>query len=193
MLTALVTCVPLLGKVPLHPSPAVHEAALVESQVKVDVLPGATTDGYTLKVAVGITLTVVLALEVPPGPEQDSEYTAAEDNGPVLWVPLTPKAPFHAPDAVQEVALVEVHCKLAALPVATAAGEAVKVTTGSGRMETVTLAGDETPRDRRSSENRLRPSLKVLCFACRWQSASLQAPDALHEAAPAEFHDRTAA
>jgi hypothetical protein len=69
-LTALVTCVPLLGKEPLHPSPAVHEAALVEPQVKADVLPGATTDGYTLKVAVGITLTVALALEVPPGPTQ---------------------------------------------------------------------------------------------------------------------------
>lgn len=144
-LTALVTCVPLLGKVPLHPSPAVHEAALVESQVKVDVLPGATTDGYTLKLAVGITLTVALALEVPPGPEHDSEYPAAADNGPVLCVPLTLTAPPHAPDAVQEVALLDVHCKVAALPAATAAGEAVKVTAGRGRMETVTLAGVEIP------------------------------------------------
>ena len=104
VLTALVTCVPLLGKVPLHPSLAVHDAALVESQVKVEVLPGATTDGYTLNVAAGITLTVTLALAVPPAPEQDSEYEVAADRGAVLCVPLTLKAPLHAPDAVQEVA-----------------------------------------------------------------------------------------
>lgn len=93
----------------------------------------------------GITLTVALVLEVPPGPEQDSEYVAAVDNNPVLCVPLTFKAPLQAPDAVQDVVLVEVHRKVAALPAATAAGVAVKVTTGRGRIETVALAGDETP------------------------------------------------
>jgi hypothetical protein len=71
LLTELVSCVPLLATVPLHPSAAVHEPALVEAQVNVAVSPGATTEGYTLKVAEGITLTVVLALEAPPGPEQD--------------------------------------------------------------------------------------------------------------------------
>jgi hypothetical protein len=145
VLTALVTCVPLLGKVPLHPSPAVHEVALVEIQVKVEVLPGATTDGFTLKVAVGIILTVALALEVPPGPEQVSEYELAADTGPVLCVPLRLTAPLHAPDAMQDVALLEVHSRVAAPPAATAAGEAVKVTTGTGRIETVALAGDESP------------------------------------------------
>jgi hypothetical protein len=72
-LTAAVFCVPLLGRVPLHPSLAVHAVALLDCQVKVDVPPGATTVGYTLKLAVGITPTVVLALEVPPGPAQESE------------------------------------------------------------------------------------------------------------------------
>jgi hypothetical protein len=145
VLTALVTCAPLLGKVPLHPSSAVHELALVESQVKVEVLPGATTDGFTLKVAVGITLTVTLALEVPPGPVQDSEYDVAADTGPVLCVPLMLMPPLHAPDAVQLVALLEVHSKVAALPAATDTGETDNVTTGRGRIETVALAGDEIP------------------------------------------------
>ena len=145
MLTALVTCVPLLGRVPLHPSPAVHEVALVDCQVKVEVLPGATTDGFTLKVAVGIRLTVVLALEVPPGPEQLSEYVVAADTGPVLCVPLRLWVPLHAPDAVQEVALLEVHTKVAVLPADTAGGEAVKVTMGTGKMVTVALAGTENP------------------------------------------------
>jgi hypothetical protein len=145
VLTALVACVPLLGKVPLHPSLAVHEEALVEDQVKVEVLPGATTDGFTLRVAVGITLTIVFALEVPPGPVQDSEYEAAADKEPVLCVPLTFTAPLQAPDAVQLVALLTVHIKVALLPAATAAGEAVKLTRGTGRMETVALAGEESP------------------------------------------------
>jgi hypothetical protein len=114
VLTAPVTCVPLLGKVPLHPSPAVQEAALVESQVKLDVLPGAITDGYTLKVAVGITLTVALALEVPPGPKQDNEYAVPTNNGPVLCVPLTLTAPLHAPDAAQEAAPAELQDRIAA-------------------------------------------------------------------------------
>jgi hypothetical protein len=114
MLTELVSCVPLLGTAPLQPSPAVHEPALVEAQVKVAVSPGATTDGYTPKVALGITLTVVFALELPPGPEQVREYEAGADNGPVLCVPLNPTAVLQAPEAVHEVAPVELHERTAA-------------------------------------------------------------------------------
>jgi hypothetical protein len=113
VLTALVTSAPLLGKVPLQPSAAVHELALVESQAKVEVSPGATTDGFTLKVAVGMTLTVTLALEVPPGPVQDREYDVAADTGPVLCVPPAARAPLQAPDAVHEVASVELHVRTA--------------------------------------------------------------------------------
>lgn len=90
-------------------------------------------------------MTVTSALELPPGPEQDNEYEAAADNGPVLCVPLRLSAPLQAPDAVHVTAFTAFQCKVAALPAATAAGEAVKVTTGGGRMETVTLVGDESP------------------------------------------------
>jgi hypothetical protein len=90
-------------------------------------------------------LTVALVLDVPPGPEQESEYEVAVDRGPVLCVPPTPTAPLHAPEAVQEVALLEVHSKVAALTGATAAGDAVNVTTVAGRIERVARAGEEIP------------------------------------------------
>jgi hypothetical protein len=119
--------------------------ALLESQVKVEVSPGATTDGYTLSVTVGITSTVVLAFALPPAPEQESEYEAGADKGPVLCDPLRARAPLQAPAAMQEVALAALQCKVALLPEATAAGVAVRVTTGKGRTETVALAGALMP------------------------------------------------
>jgi hypothetical protein len=78
--TAPVLFVPLVAKAPVQPPDAVHEVALVEPQVSVDVPPAATTVGFAVNVAVGRTLTlpatvtvaVTAALE-PPGPEQVSE------------------------------------------------------------------------------------------------------------------------
>jgi hypothetical protein len=113
-LTGLVGCEPLPGTVPLHPSLATHDAAFVEVQVNVEVSPGATTDGYTLKTAVGITLTVVPALELPPGPEHAREKVAVPDSGPVFWVPLAATVPLQAPDAVHDVASDELHVRTAA-------------------------------------------------------------------------------
>jgi hypothetical protein len=63
---------------------AVQEVALLEVQLSVDVLPGATTEGLTANVAVGMRLTTALALEVPPEPLQDSEYEVALATGPVF-------------------------------------------------------------------------------------------------------------
>jgi hypothetical protein len=193
VLTALVTCAPLLGRAPLHPSLAVHAVALVENQVKVEVLPGAITDGFTLKLAVGITLTIVLALEVPPGPEQDSEYEVAADKEPVLCVPLTGRAPLQAPDAVQFVALLAVHDRVAVLPAATSGGEAVKVTTGTGSTETVAPAGEEIPprpmQPRKYVAAEFKGPVLWVPLAAR---VPLQAPDAVHEVAPTELHESTA-
>lgn len=45
VLTEAVVCVPLTGNVPVHPSLAVHDRAFVDSQVNVEVSPGATTEG----------------------------------------------------------------------------------------------------------------------------------------------------
>jgi hypothetical protein len=69
-----VLCVPLAGNVPLQPPEAVHDAAFVELQVSCDALPGVTAIGLAVRIAVGVTSTVALAmLLVPPGPVQVSE------------------------------------------------------------------------------------------------------------------------
>jgi hypothetical protein len=55
----------------------------------------------------------------------------------VLCVPLAGSVPLQAPEAVQEVALAELHVNIDAPPLVTDAAEAVKVTVGA--MLTVTL------------------------------------------------------
>jgi hypothetical protein len=56
----------------------------------------------------------------------------------VLCVPLAALVPLHAPEAVQEMALLEFQAKFDAPPLATGEGEAVSVTVGT--ILTVTLA-----------------------------------------------------
>jgi hypothetical protein len=67
-------CDPELGKPPLQPPDAVQPAAFVEVQLNVAGCPVATTEGVTVKEAVGTagpTLTVAEAGTLsPPGPEQ---------------------------------------------------------------------------------------------------------------------------
>jgi hypothetical protein len=76
---APVLCVPLAVFVPLQPPDAVHDVALVELQVSVEVPPLAIRLGLAVNVAVGMGLagvTVTVAPEaalVPPGPVQVSE------------------------------------------------------------------------------------------------------------------------
>jgi hypothetical protein len=84
VLSASVDWVPPAGKVPVQPLDAVQEVALLEVQVNVAVPPGATTEGLTDNVAVGTRLMTALALALPPGPVQDSEYEVALASGPVL-------------------------------------------------------------------------------------------------------------
>jgi hypothetical protein len=57
---------------------------------------------------------------------------------PVPWLPLGALAPLQPPEAVHEVALVEVHVNVETPPLATEAGFAVSVTVTGG--STVTLA-----------------------------------------------------
>lgn len=58
---------------------------------------------------------------------------------PVACEPLVATEPLQAPEAVQEVALVEVQIKVDALPLLTLVGLALKDTVGTG-AETVTVA-----------------------------------------------------
>jgi hypothetical protein len=61
---------------------------------------------------------------------------------PVACDPLVPKVPDQPPEAVQEVALVEVHVSVELLPDTTLVGLAVSVTVGAG-VVTVTVADCE--------------------------------------------------
>ena len=59
---------------------------------------------------------------------------------PVLCVPLGPWVPLQPPEAVQDVALVELHVSVDATPLATDVGFAVNVTVGAGTTVTVAVA-----------------------------------------------------
>jgi hypothetical protein len=140
VVSAPVLRVPLIGSAPVQPAEAVHEMALLEFQVSVDVPPGAMTEGLTVSVTVGLTLTVAVVSElVPPGPVHASEYEVAVDTAAVLWVPLVPSEPLHPPEAVHAVALVEVHVNVALPPAATTDGAAVNIAAGTGIIVTVTV------------------------------------------------------
>jgi hypothetical protein len=53
---------------------------------------------------------------VPPGPVQVKTYVEFFVSGPVLWVPLVASVPPQAFEAVQNVALVELHVTVAEPP-----------------------------------------------------------------------------
>ena len=67
---------PLVPRVPVQPPEAVHEVALVELQLRVELPPNATVVGLALKLAVGagvVTVTVaVWGVLLPPAPVQVS-------------------------------------------------------------------------------------------------------------------------
>jgi len=72
-LSAAVDCVPAGAIVPLQPSDATQEVALVEDHVNVDVPPLATVVGLAVRVTVGagaVTVTVVDCAALPPLPVQ---------------------------------------------------------------------------------------------------------------------------
>jgi hypothetical protein len=56
------------------------------------------------------------------------------DSGPVDCEPLAARGPDQAPEALQEVAFVEIQFKVALPPLATALGPALKLTVGAGDL-----------------------------------------------------------
>ncbi len=141
---APVLCVPLVALAPLQPAPApeaVHEVALVELHVSVEVPPLAITEGLVTIVAVGTILTMTVdATLVPPVPVQVKEYELGIVIVPVLCVPLVALLPPQPPEAAQEVALVELQVSVELPPLATEVGFAVSVTVGAGTTVTVAVA-----------------------------------------------------
>jgi len=136
VVSAPVLSVPAVVLLPLQPPEAVHDVAFVEVHVNVLLPPLATVVGADDNVTVGagvalVTETEALAWAVPPSPVQLSVNVALAFNVP-LRLPESAFAPLQSPEAVHDVAFVEVHVKVALPPLAMVVGDAVNVTVGAG-------------------------------------------------------------
>ena len=109
------------------------------------------------------------------------------DSGPVLWLPLAGSEPLQPPDALHEVALVELHVSVEAAPRATEFGFAASVTVAVPGTVTVTVATSLVP------PAPLQVSTYDVVAVSEMPSVPLvaldplQPPDAMHEVALVEF------
>lgn len=137
LVSAGVASLPAVGLLPLQPPEAVQLFAFVVLQVSVLVPPLATEVGDAVSDTVGagvvfVTDTVVLACRVPPAPLQLSVNDVVALNAPVLALPETDFEPLQPPDAVHEVAFVELQVSVLLPPLATLVGDADSETVGAG-------------------------------------------------------------
>jgi hypothetical protein len=126
---------PLVATEPFQPPLAEQEVAFFAVQESVALDPAVTVDGVADKTRPGVgamTTTSTDCEALPPGPLQVSVYREFLLSGAVAALPLVARVPFQAPDAVQEVALVLLHCNVAALSTGTVSSAAFRVTVGSG-------------------------------------------------------------
>ena len=133
---------PVTAWLPDQPPDAVHAVALVEDHVKVDAAPLFTVLGFAEKLTVGdgvVTETVADCVALPPEPVQVREYVALAVSAPVDCEPMRGLLPDHAPEAVQEVALLDDQVKVALPPLETVLGLALMVTVAVGFGLTVTV------------------------------------------------------
>ena len=136
---AAVLCVPLTASAPVHAPAAAHVVASVELHVNVDVPPASTLVGLAVSTAVGnggagaVTVTVTEAAGlVPEEPVQVKENVVSLVRATVLLEPLVSRAPLHPPEAVHEVASVDVQVSVAVSPLTTLVGAAVMEAVGTG-------------------------------------------------------------
>ena len=114
-----------------------HDVAFVEVHVNVLLPPLAMVVGDADNVTVGtgvvlVTETDLLAWAVPPAPVQLRVKDLLAVKAPVLCVPAVALVPLQPPDAVHDVAFVELHVKVLLPPLATVVGDADNVTVGTG-------------------------------------------------------------
>jgi hypothetical protein len=190
--SAPVLCVPLAALAPLQPPEATHEVALVELHVSVEAPPLATEVGFAVSVTVGagttVTLTVATLL-VPPAPMQVNEYDVAAVSGPVLWLPLVALAPLQPPEAVHELALVEIQVSVEAPPLATEVGFAVSVTVGADTTATLAVATLLVPpAPMQVNEYDVAAVSDPVLWLPLVALVPLQFPEAVHEVALVELH-----
>jgi len=136
------------GLLPDHAPDATQEVALADDQVSVEDPPLATDAGFATSdtVGAGTTVTVADAPAVPPAPVQERVNVLVTVSGPVDCPVLLESAllPDHAPEAVQEVALLDDQVSVEDPPLATDVGFAASDTVGAGggggMPDTATLA-----------------------------------------------------
>lgn len=147
-LSAPLDCVPVRARLPPQPFEAAHDVAFFEDQLSVAALPLPTVLGVAVSVTVGVTfdtLTVVDCVALPPAPVQVTAKVLAAVSAPVDFEPKVPSEPLQPPDAVQDRALVDDQVRLAALPLATVAGLADRLTVGdaAGLPEPLTVTMED--------------------------------------------------
>lgn len=110
--------------------------------VRVDAPPAVTDVGFALKVTVGfdevvLTVTVLEAETLPPGPVHVRTYVDEALKGPVDLEPLVLCEPDHAPEALQAVAFRLVHDRVELAPLAIDVGLAESETVGAAGGDSV--------------------------------------------------------
>jgi len=144
LVSATEVSLPEVALVPDQPPDAVHDAAFVEDQVRVDESPLFTESGLAVRETVGagvaVTVTVAEAFCVPPAPVQDRLNVLVLVSAPVDALPDVALAPDQAPEPVHDVAFVEDHVRVDDPPLATDCGLALIDTVGAGVAVTVTVA-----------------------------------------------------
>jgi hypothetical protein len=142
---------------PLQLPEAVHDVALVELHDSVLLPPLLTDVGEAVNETVGagvevVTVTDAVRCVVPPAPVQLSVYEAFALNAPVPCEPDVDFEPLQLPDAVHDVAFVELQVSVLLPPLLTDVGDAEKESVGAGGVSesalptaTVTFAWREPP------------------------------------------------
>jgi hypothetical protein len=191
-----VAWLPLPANVPLQLPEAVHEVALVDDHVSIEVLPLATATGLAISETVGSgrMLTVAVAGELlPPGPLQINEYEVFVMSTPVLTLPPLANAPLQPPEAAQDVASVELQVSVDAAPLAIAGGFAVNVAVGTGAGVTVIvteLGPLLPPGPVQVREKRVSAVSAPVLWLPAVGNMPLQPPEPLQEVALAELQVR---
>jgi hypothetical protein len=135
--SAPVDVLPDVARLPLHAPEAVQEVAPLELHVRVDALPAFTDVGFADRLTVGgeggvvgFTVTVTdLAVE-PPLFAHVRVYVEVVVRAPVDALPEVVRLPLQAPEAVQDVAPLDDHESVEALPEFTDVGFAERLTVG---------------------------------------------------------------
>jgi len=111
---------------------------LLTDQLKVELPPGLMLVGLALKETVGagavaaVVVTVTDCAALPPLPVQVSVYFVVAVSAAVALVPFIGCAPLQPPEAMHDVAFVELQLNIAVLPLATVVGFAARAMPGAG-------------------------------------------------------------